>query len=115
MNRHKNQARSVENSDLMVPIEAAQDVRILPGASDLTRYKNNNAIISALEPFLHMLPNMVGVDMEVQKNLYKQLYAAGVNAAFSMHKFICENNTMRANISALEQNNSDWKAVKFLI
>lgn len=105
---NRNQTPSVHDV-IAVPIEAAEDVRILPGASELTH--KNTAILPSLEPFLHLLPDLVGVNMDLQRHLYAHLYAAGVNAAFSLQKFICDSNSSGIPMAGIDQESADWKAV----
>uniref|UniRef100_A0A914I8G2 K Homology domain-containing protein n=1 Tax=Globodera rostochiensis TaxID=31243 RepID=A0A914I8G2_GLORO len=65
-----------DNQKLAVPIEAAEDTRVLPGSSSSTSKQ--------------LLPDLCGMDMNQQKKLHKALYSAGVNAALSLEKFVCE-------------------------
>lgn len=59
-----------ENRDISVPIEAAEDTRILPGSSSTIKVKNGT-LISSLEPFQHLLPDLCGMDLNQQKKLHK--------------------------------------------
>lgn len=108
MNRHKNQS-TLES----VPNKMVKEVSVLTPTSDLHTRKNTT-ILHSLEPFLHLLPDLVGLDLDTQKNLYLQLYAAGVNAAFSLQKFICDTNSSGIPMTGINQKSADWKAVVFI-
>lgn len=121
MNRAKTEEQA-NSSGLEVPFEAAEDVRVLPGASTGSTRKNT-VILAALEPYLSLLPDLGGVDLKDQRNLHKALYSAGVSAALSLHKFIYESPDGRKeaagsnpfSLSDLEREGADWKEVNMVI
>lgn len=108
MNRNKS---SEENCEINVPIEAAEDTRVLPGSnssSSVGRAKNIGTLLTSLEPYQHLLPaDLREMDLNQQKKLQKgmscwliwcekyfiifpALYSAGVSAALSLQKLIQE-------------------------
>lgn len=103
MNRHKNQSALQ-----CVPNKATNETLVLSTDMDT---RENTTILHSLEPFLHLLPDLSGIDLEAQKHLYAQLYAAGVNAAFSLQKFICDTNSSGIPMTGIDQEGADWKAV----
>lgn len=73
---------------LALPAEAAQDQRVLPGGKPHVARRCGK--LACLEPFLHLLPDITGVNIKEQERLYDTIYAAGVSAALTLHKYLYE-------------------------
>jgi hypothetical protein len=71
MNRNKS-TEGDEDREIEVPIEAAEDTRVLPG-SNTSKLKSNSTLLSTLEPYQHLLPDLCGMDLNQQKKLQKGL------------------------------------------
>ena len=72
-----NRTKSTEESrEIEVPIEAAEDTRVLPGSnsSSAPKLTRNRALLSSLEPYQHLLPDLCGMDLTQQKKLQKGCY-----------------------------------------
>lgn len=95
---------------MAVPFEASADVRVLPGAS-----RKNNPVLISLEPFLQLLPDLSGVNLETQKALHSCLYSAGVSAALSLHQYLYDpqkNGTLgTAFFLNIDRGSDEWKEV----
>ena len=73
MNRNKS---TEEDRQIEVPIEAAEDTRVLPGAkpnSSSAKVKRSG-LLSTLEPYQHLLPDLCGMDLVQQKKLQKGFF-----------------------------------------
>ncbi|EJD73951.1 KH domain-containing protein [Loa loa] len=53
-----------------------------------SKRSNRVRIMNELKPFLPLLPNVADMEIQEQKQLFQQLYSAGIAASASLHKWL---------------------------
>jgi hypothetical protein len=77
-------------SELNVPAEAAEDLRVLPGGTANNAARRQANLLPGLQPFIHLIPDAAARDLNSQKRYYQCLYSTGAKAALSLHRYLYE-------------------------